>query len=167
MEAAVRWNAFVERAGELGAHAVHRIGDEELSLLGTLRADGSPRISPCEAYVVDGELLLGMMWQSRKARDLLRDPRITVHSTQCDKSGSAGDVKLYGVAVDVLDPGLRERYADTLHERIDWRPPEPFHLFALDVREASFVRFGAEPAAMRWTEAGGLVRLRHPDDGQV
>ena len=49
-------------------------------MLGTLRADGSPRISPCEVDLVDGRLCFGMMWQSHKALDLLRDPRLAVHS---------------------------------------------------------------------------------------
>ena len=162
--AGVRWQAFVERAGELGELADERIVRPELALLGTLRADGSPRISPCEVYVVDGELLLGMMWQSRKARDLLRDPRIVVHSTQSDKSGAQPDVKLYGAVVDVPEPGLRERYGDTLEAAIDWRPPEPFHLFALNVVEAGAIGFGDAPRAMRWSEGDGLVVLRHPND---
>ena len=160
----MRWNEFVEVGAELGGLADERIAGVELCLLGTLRADGSPRISPCEAYVVDGELLLGMMWRSRKARDLLRDPRITVHSVQSDKSGASGDVKLYGRVVDVADPGLRERYADTLQARIDWRPTEPYHLFALDVSEAGYVSFGDRHQALRWSPADGLVALRHPDD---
>ena len=100
----MRWQAFVERAGELGELAEERIVRPELALLGTLRADGSPRISPCEVYVVDGELLLGMMWQSRKARDLVRDPRIVVHSTQSEKSGAQPDVKVYGAVIDVPEP---------------------------------------------------------------
>jgi hypothetical protein len=161
--AGVRWQAFVRGAGELGELAEERIVRPELALLGTLRADGSPRISPCEVYVVDGELLLGMMWQSRKATDLLRDARIVVHSTQSDKSGAQPDVKLYGTVVDVPDPVPRERYADTLEAAIDWRPPEPFHLFALDVAEAGAIGFGDTPRAMRWNEADGLVILRHPN----
>ena len=58
--------------------ADERIQATGILLLGTIRADGRPRISPCEPYVVDGELLLGMMWQSKKALDLLRDRRLTL-----------------------------------------------------------------------------------------
>jgi Pyridoxamine 5'-phosphate oxidase len=159
----MRWQAFVESAGELGALAEERLVRGGLGMVGTLRADGSPRISPCEVFVVDGELLLGMMWRSRKAQDLLRDPRIAVHSIQGDKAGTGGDVKLYGAAVDVQDPALRTRYADVLEAETNWRPPEPFHLFALDVREAGFISFVGDRRALRWSAAGGLQPLRHPD----
>ena len=159
----MRWQAFVEDAGELGILAVERLIGAELCLLGTLRANGWPRISPCEVYPVDGELLLGMMWRSRKALDLLRDPRVTVHSVQNGKSGTIGDVKLYGTVIDVSDPVVREKYGDMLEARIDWRPTEPFHLFTLDIREAGFISFGESRRTWRWREGEGLVPLRHPD----
>ena len=38
--------------------------------LATLRRDGSPRISGTEAHIVDGQIVLGMMPGSMKARDL-------------------------------------------------------------------------------------------------
>jgi hypothetical protein len=59
-------------------------------LLGTIRADGWARISPCEAYLVDGDLMLGMMWRSRKALDLLRDPRLTIVTPQADRDLPTG-----------------------------------------------------------------------------
>jgi hypothetical protein len=46
-----------------------------VALLGTLRPDGSPRVSPVEPYFAGGELVLGVMAWSGKARDLRRDPR--------------------------------------------------------------------------------------------
>ena len=73
-------------------------------------------------------------------------------------------MKLYGAVVDVPQPGLRERYGDALEAAIDWRPPEPFHLFALNLVEAGAIGFGDEPRAMRWSEGDGLVVLRHPND---
>src|SRR5207237_6827688 len=95
-EAVVDWDAFAEEAPELARLGRERFERTGVCLIGTLRADGSPRISPIEPYVVRGELLLGMMWQSRKARDLLRDPRIVVHSAVSNKDGTEGDFKLYG-----------------------------------------------------------------------
>jgi len=159
----MRWDAFVAVAPEIGPLADGRISADRLVLVGTLRRDGSPRISPVEAFVVRGELLLGMMWRSRKALDLLRDPRLAVHSATADPAGTEGDVKLSGRAFDVLDPALRTAYGDVLEERIQWRPPEPFHLFSVDVESAGYVRFGPEPLALRWTPGEGEVRLRHPD----
>lgn len=37
-----------------------------------------------------------MMWRSRKALVLLRDPRCVLHSCATDRHGTEGDVKLYG-----------------------------------------------------------------------
>ncbi len=61
-----------------------------LTLVGTLRHDGWPRISPVEALVWNGQLYLGMMWRSLKARDLLRDPRCVVHTVVADPTGAEG-----------------------------------------------------------------------------
>jgi hypothetical protein len=36
-------------------------------LVVTIRRDGTPRVSPVEPLVLDGDLWLSMMWQSRKA----------------------------------------------------------------------------------------------------
>jgi hypothetical protein len=160
----VRWDEFADAAPELAALGIERFERTGVCLIGTLRADGSPRISPIEPYVVRGELLLGMMWQSRKARDLLRDPRIVVHSAVSNKDGSEGDFKLYGRVRDVDDPGMRAAYSDTLFERIDWRPEEPYHLFAVEVERAGFIQFAPERLAMRWTHATGQERIAHPDD---
>jgi hypothetical protein len=114
----MRWEEFAAAAPELagvGRELLERAG---LCFLGTLRRNGWPRISPCEPFIVDGELMLGMMWQSRKARDLLRDPRLTLHNAHADRVGAEGDFKLYGRALDVTDPAQRERYAQTLKEKI-------------------------------------------------
>src|SRR5205823_4990392 len=110
----VNWKVFAAAAPELSALGEELFERHGVALLGTLRRDGSPRISPCEAYIVDGELLLGMMWRSQKALDLLRDPRLVVHSAQCDREGSEGDFKLYGRVADVTDPDRRRRYGDVL-----------------------------------------------------
>src|SRR5437764_11139431 len=108
----MRWEEFAAAAPELAKLGAERFEQRGLSLVGTLRAGGTPRISLVEPTFVDGELMLGMMWQSRKARDLLRDPRLVVHSVVCDREGTEGDFKLYGRAVDVPEPERRERYAD-------------------------------------------------------
>jgi pyridoxamine 5'-phosphate oxidase-like protein len=155
----MRWDEFAEAAPELARLGAERLDRSELALVGTLRRDGSPRISPVEPYIVTGELLLGMMPESRKALDLLRDPRMVVHSTVSDREGTEGDFKLYGRAVDVRDPALREAYADATEARIDWRPTGPYHLFSVDVESAGFVVFQPEAYGMRWTQDTGLHRF--------
>jgi hypothetical protein len=158
------WREFTEAAPLIATIFARRhAATGNLCLLATLRADGSPRISPCEVFVVGEDLMLGMMWQSKKALDLVRDPRIAVHSVQSERSGEPPDVKLYGVVEDVSDADARRRYGDVLDAAIGWRPPEPYHLFALDVRQAGMIAFGAGRRAMRWTEESGTAVLRHPD----
>jgi hypothetical protein len=102
--------------------------------------------------------MLGMMWQSPKALDLLRDPRCVVHSVVSDREGSEGDFKLYVGAMDVQDAVVRRRYRETVKARIDWEPSEPsYHLFALDVESAGSVVFGTDAYGLAW-EAGGRLR---------
>ncbi len=159
----MNWHSFEQSAWELAAIGRKRIEEPRLVLVGTVKRDGSPRISPVEAFFVSGELMLGMMWRSKKALDLLRDPRLVVHTATCDPDGTDGDFKAYGRAVDVQDPALRTKYGDVLEERINWRPSEPFHLFSVDIQSAGYIVFGKAPQAMRWTPSEGLTRIRHPD----
>lgn len=151
----VTWAAFTAEAPELGAIGSELFGRTGLALVGTSRHDGSPRISPCEPYFIDGDLYLGMMWQSRKAVDLLRDPRCVVHSTVSDKQGTEGEFKVYGTAHDVPEPERRTRYGDTLEQQLDWRPTEPYHLFTLDITQVGYCRFDGEVQVIRRWRPGG------------
>jgi hypothetical protein len=159
----VRWSAFAEVCPELADLALQRLAAHELCMLGTLRADGSPRITPCEFDLVGGELMLGMMWRSRKALDLLRDPRCVVHSCTSDRMGTEGDAKLYGRAVAVEDAERRSAYRDAIRRRIDWAPDEPaFHLFALDVTSAGYITFQEPRRVLAWDGGTGPRELPHP-----
>ncbi len=156
----MRWDEFTEACPEIATQGLERLQRTELVMIGTLRADGWPRISPCEPDFVDGELMLGMMWKSRKALDLLRDPRCVVHSCLADRWAPGQEFKLYGRAVDVLDPPRRQRYRATIKARIDWEPEEPnFHLFAIDIESASYVTFGDKHYALAWDTGKGLRRF--------
>jgi hypothetical protein len=161
----MRWHAFAEAAPELALLAREAFEDQHLCIIATLRANGWPRVSPNEVYLVDNDLLLGMMPGSLKARDLERDPRITVVNGQSQRIPARGDVKLYGRAVGVDEAGLRERFADTQEATIGWRPSEPFHLFAVDIESAGFISFGEARQMLRWSPGRGTERLAHPEDG--
>lgn len=153
----MRWSEFVAACPEIAEVAEARFRADELVFLGTIRPDGTARVSPCEVDVAEGELLMGMMWRSHKALDLLRDPRITVHSATADRTNPGGDVKLRGRAVDVSDAALRQAYRATLQARIDWAPDEPeFHLFSVDVATAAYLRFGDDGIARIWDPTQGL-----------
>jgi hypothetical protein len=159
----MRWSEFEASAPELAALGLDGFRHQNLCLVGTITAEGWPRISPTEVYVVEGELLLGMMPGSRKVHDLLRDPRLTVVTPQAEREPTRGDFKLYGRALDVTDPALRAAYGETIFAAIGWRPSEPFPLFAMDIERAAYIRFGAERRLLRWAPATGVETLRHPD----
>ena len=153
------WIEFSAAASDLAALGRERFERTEVLLLGTVRKDGTARISPCEFLFLDGQMMLGMMWQSKKALDLLRDPRCIVHSTVSSKDGQEGEFKLRGRAVDVVDPDLRERNGQAAFEKTGWRPPEPYHLFSIEIERASFVRYSGEghQTVITWRQGGAVL----------
>ena len=133
------WAEFKANAPVLAALGEERFERTGLVLLGTLRSNGWPRISPVEFLIAHGHLHLGMIWQSRKALDLLRDSRCSIHNAVSDKSGGEGEFKLYGRAVEVQDLEERKLYSAALYDKIGFMPEEPeYHLFSIDVESASF-----------------------------
>jgi Pyridoxamine 5'-phosphate oxidase len=137
----MNWSEFSEAAPELAHLFRERLDKTDLALIGTIRKDGTTRISPLEIDIFEDHLLLGMMWRSKKALDLIRDPRCLVHTVVSDKDGSEGEVKLRGRASDVTDKGLRERSAQHTFDTTGWRPEEPYHLFSLDIEDAAYIKY--------------------------
>src|SRR5258705_12601446 len=100
--------------------------------------------------------MLGMMWQSPKALDLLRDPRIVVHSVVSERTGKEGDFKLYGRVVDVQDPDRRAAYRAAIKARIGWEPPAPgYHPFSSDIDSADFVTLAEPRYRLAWAPPPG------------
>jgi hypothetical protein len=153
----MRWGEFAAACPELAQIGEERLRLRELCLVGTLRRNGWPRISPVEPEFVGDELMLGMMWRSPKALDLERDARIVVHSTLTDRHDLSGDFKLYGRAVPVEDAPRREAHRAAIKARIDWAPTEPYHVFAVDIESAGFVTFAEPGYGLAW-QAGGELR---------
>jgi hypothetical protein len=73
---AMRWSDFEAGAPVLAPVARSLIERLGFVYVGTVRADGAPRISPVEAHVVVDQLMLVMVAASEKVRDLARDPRV-------------------------------------------------------------------------------------------
>jgi hypothetical protein len=162
-EAPVRWDEFERACPDIATLARERFVRDELVIVGTIRRDGSPRISPNEVDFAAGRLFVSMMWRSRKALDALRDPRVAVHSVTANRMGTDGDVKLYGRLVDERDPEVRAAFRDAIRARIDWAPDEPsYHCFSLDVASAGYVRFGEGARALAWHPHRGLRELPTP-----
>ncbi len=163
----MRWHEFQAACPDFATLATDRFTRDQLVLLGTNRPNGWPRISPCELDFAAGQLFLGMMWQSWKAQDLLRDPRVSVHSWPPGKDNADGDIKLYGQAVDVSDQERRTAFIKAIRQRIDWVPKEPYHLFAFDVEHGGFIRFGDSMiTTWTWDQASGFAKEQRPDPNE-
>ena len=83
----MRWDDLVRRQPRLAAIAAARLLEPGVVLVATIRRDGTPRLSPVEPLVLDGDLWLSMLWGSLKAGDLARDPRLLVHSIVTSRGG--------------------------------------------------------------------------------
>ena len=67
MKETASWGEFETTSPELARLARGLLDETGLVLLGTIRKDGFPRISPVEFLIFDGEIYLGMIWRSYKA----------------------------------------------------------------------------------------------------
>jgi predicted pyridoxine 5'-phosphate oxidase superfamily flavin-nucleotide-binding protein len=83
------WSALEAAAPQLAAHGRRLIQRSGLVLLATIRADGTPRISPVEVHLVDGHVMLAMIPHSHKADDVRRDPRVVLQ-TPVTQAGDPG-----------------------------------------------------------------------------
>jgi hypothetical protein len=145
------WSSFETDSPELAALVRDRLESTGLLMLGTLRGNGWPRISPCEYLLVEGDLYLGMIWRSKKALDLLRNPRCVLHSTTTSKAGDEGDAKIYGWAWDERDLGRRAAARRAAIEVMDFDPEAEgdYHLFRIEIRDVGWTRFEDGRAAVR------------------
>lgn len=150
------WSEFERQTPALAALCYQRFKATDLMMLGTLRKNGYPRISPTEWIIHDGDLVLGGMWQAKKALDLLRDPRCTLHSTTVDKNGQQGDAKLWGRALPLAE-SRAEAYWQQVFDETGFRPAGPAHVFTIDIESAAYLSFTAE---------GTMKRLQWPGRGE-
>jgi Pyridoxamine 5'-phosphate oxidase len=146
------WGEFATAEPEFAERVLRLFTARKHSTIATLRRDGSPRISGTELAFDRGNLCLGMMAGSMKARDLRRDPRLALHSptedtSEEDPSSWAGEAKIAGRGVEVTDPNRSEEG----------------HRFHVDVAEVVLTRVG-EPAdhlvIESWHPGRGVERRR-------
>lgn len=151
------WSAIEAEAPELAALARGYLDAFVHKTLATLRRDGSPRISGSEVIFAEGELWLGSMWHSLKARDLQRDPRFALHSGSPDPdAGWNGDAKLAGRVEELTD---EERKAAILGGK---GGPGPSHVFRCEIAELSVVQLPDPPEFLviqSWHEGRGTTRV--------
>jgi hypothetical protein len=148
------WAEFEQLAPELAARVRGRFEQTGLALVGTLRADGSPRVSGWEPLFADGEIWLGSMPGSRKNDDLRRDPRLMLHNATIDKDVTEGDAKITGRAVEVSDERTKQAFVVAFKDATDFDVPTPFDLFRVEIAEVSMLRPGGDHLDIEWWRPG-------------
>ena len=157
------WQEFERAAPEIAANGRELLERFQFVLVGTLTKDGSPRVTPVEAYVIDGHLLVNMIPRSLKALDLLRDPRVYIHAPVTAKGGDP-EFKLAGRAAVLEDETLRGKLDDLFWEMIKWRPLPDSHYFELLAERAAWVTYGDDAQrSIRWREGQPEKHLEKPD----
>jgi hypothetical protein len=158
----MHWDEFAAAQPRLAAVGMRALAEPGVILVGTIRRDGTPRISPVEPLFWGSDLWLSMLFGSRKAEDLARDPRILVHSIVTSRDGGEGEYKVRGRAMPVSNPGIQAAYAAEVRDRLGWDPkPGRFHLFWIDVVDVTFIRYddaSGDQFVTRWPDGGEFVR---------
>jgi hypothetical protein len=158
----MKWSDLVEAEPRLAELGEQRLVGPGVVLVGTIRRDGSPRISPVEPLLWRGDLWLSMMLGSYKAIDLRRDPRVLVHSVVTDRNGALGEFKVRGIAREETVADIQRGYAEQVRDRIGWDPvPGEFHLFTVDIHDLCFIRYvesSGDQFVVRWPARQEYVR---------
>jgi hypothetical protein len=157
----MKWSQIAARQPALGAIARDRLIKPGVLLAGTIRRDGSARISGVEPLVMGDDLWLSMMRTSAKAADLARDPRILLHSIVTGPEPAA-EIKVRGTVRREADPGVQEEYAAAVAAGIGWRPVVgEFTLFAVDIDDVTYIGYDADTSGQhvaRWPAGQEYVR---------
>jgi Pyridoxamine 5'-phosphate oxidase len=151
------WRDMERGAPQIARLGAARLNAPPVAMLGTLRRDGSPRISPIETSIINGRLLVGAMTWSAKAADLGRDPRYVLHSIVTGPDSGEGELKLHGLAAEA-GPAVRGEAADAWWSD---QPPGGAVVFQLRIGLALFVEWDMERGLMtvhRWSPRDGYSR---------
>jgi hypothetical protein len=139
------WTEFAQQASELAAFGEARFRSG-VAYLGTLRADGSPRVHPVTP-IVGEQLFLFMEPTSPKGKDLQRDARYTLHCSVEDSSGGAGEFYVRGRATLTDDPLVREQAV----RASSYVPQDRYILFVFSIEFAFMNTYvDGKPVPRRW-----------------
>ena len=149
----VSWADFEQADPRLARRVRGRLDSHRHTILATLKADGSPRLSGMEAPIRSGHLWLAMTPGSRKAVDLGRDPRFSLHSAPDAEDLSEGDARIDGTAKPTE---LTEQDEFVTGHRYPIDDPSIMVLYAAMIRRVVLVRVSQHSLLIEsWTPAGG------------
>ena len=156
------WTGFAAAAPRIaGVFTRRHAATGNLCMLGTLRPDGWPRISPMEPRFLEGDLWLVGMPGTAKFADLQADPRFALHTATVDAQVTEGDAKIWGRVEDVRDEALHQRFAEAVYEDIglDLRG-QVFDLFyRADIVGAASVAVGDDHMDVTTWREGGTEKV--------
>lgn len=139
------WAEFAQQASEFAEFGKARF-QSGVAYLGTLRADGGPRVHPVTP-IIGEQLFLFMEPTSPKGQDLQRDPRYSLHCSVEDSSGGGGEFYVRGRAIFTDDPVCREQAV----RASSYTPQDRYILFMLTIEFAFMNTYvNGEPKTRRW-----------------
>jgi hypothetical protein len=147
------WKEFAQQAPEIAPFGEARF-QSEVAYLGTVRADGSPRVHPVTP-ITGEQLFLFMEPTSPKGKDLQRDPRYTLHCSVEDPSGGGGEFYVRGRARFSDDPLIREQAV-----RASSYVPQPHYILFIFTIEFAFMNtyVNGQPNSRRWKRPDEALR---------
>ena len=138
------WEQLKQQAPDLARSIEGRLAANRHHILGTIRPDGTPRLSGTEVGVTPTQLRIGMMPDSLKLLDAQRDPRFELHTAPLDPDLVEGDGKLRGTL----------RSDGNVHD-------QPGSAFVLDIEHASLVRVDNDALELTiWNPTDGVRTIR-------
>lgn len=141
------WKKFEQAAPDLAGFGKARF-QSGVAYIGTIRPDGGPRVHPCTP-IIGEQLFLFMEPTSPKGKDLLRDPRYTLHCSVEDSSGGNGEFYVRGHGMLTNDPLLREQAV----RASSYAPADRYILFIFTVEFAFMNQYiEGSPQPSRWKE---------------
>jgi hypothetical protein len=139
------WKEFAQQAPEFAEFGKSRF-QSRVAYLGTVRADGGPRVHPVTPIVGD-QLFLFMESTSPKGKDLQRDPRYTLHCSVEDWSGGNGEFYVRGEGRFTDDPVMREQAVAAS----PYAPQDRYIVFVFSIEFAFMNRYiDGKPNPQRW-----------------
>jgi len=143
------WKEFAQQAPELAAFGEARFRSG-VAYLGTIRADGGPRVHPVTP-IIGEQLFLFMEPTSPKGKDLARDPRYSLHCAVEDSSGGGGEFYVRGRGTLSTDPLMREQAV----RASSYVPSDRYILFVFSIEFAFMNSYvNGNPNPRRWQSPG-------------
>lgn len=144
----ISWVEFAQLEPELARFGAARLASAP-AYLATVRRSGIPRVHPVTPIFAPHGIFLFMEPTSPKGTDLRERGWFALHNGVPDNEGSGGEFWASGRGLEVADPAVRTRVADSA----SYSPADRYLLFELRLSEARCNGYGdvALPSTPRWS----------------